>query len=81
VTTAEGTAVAGAHVCVAYENTDDYEPLAGRDCMKEADQNGFAVIHTYGGSQVRIFAEQFVDRDDHRPADTVAGVRFNLSEK
>ena len=69
VTGADGTAVAGAHVCVAYDNTDDYEALAGRHCIKDADQNGLAVIRTYGGSQVRIFAQQFVDRDDPRLPD------------
>jgi hypothetical protein len=69
VTWADGTAVAGARVCVAYENTDDYESLAGRNCIKDADQNGLAVIRTYGGSQVRIVAEQFVDRDDPRLPD------------
>ena len=63
--------MAGAHVCVAYENTDDYESPAGGDCIKEVDQNVFAMIRTYGGSQLRIFAKQFVDRDDHRPADMV----------
>jgi hypothetical protein len=61
--------VAGLHVCVAYENTDDYESLAGKHCIKEADQNGLAVIRTYGGSQVRVFAEQFVYRDDQQLPD------------
>jgi hypothetical protein len=69
VTWADGTAVAGLHVCVAYENTDDYESLAGKHCIKEADQNGLAVIRTYGGSQVRVFAEQFVYRDDQQLPD------------
>jgi len=64
VTWADGTAAAGAHVCVAYEHADDYESLTGRQCIRDADPNGVAVIGTYGGSQVRIFAVQFVDRVD-----------------
>ena len=62
VTWANGTAAAGAHVCVAYEGADDYESLIGRSCVSDADQNGMAVIHTYGRSQVRIFAYHIVDR-------------------
>ena len=61
--------MAGAHVCFAYENTDDYEPLTGGACINEVDQNGFAVIHTYGGSQVRVFAKKSVDREGSRLPD------------
>lgn len=56
---ANGTAAAGAHVCIAYENTDDNESLDGRNCIKDTDKNGLTVIHTYGTSQVRVFAEQY----------------------
>ena len=70
VTWADGTAVAGTYVCVAYENTDAYEEPAGGDCIN-ADQDGLAVIRTYGGSQVRISAKQYVDRDNRRLFDTV----------
>jgi len=57
---ADGTPVPGASVCVAYDKTDDYEALTGRNCTPDADQNGSVVIRTYGESQVRIFAQQFV---------------------
>jgi hypothetical protein len=57
---ADGTPVSGASVCVAYEKTDDYEALAGHHCSRDTDQNGDAVIRTYGESQVRLFAQQFV---------------------
>jgi hypothetical protein len=57
---ADVTPVPGASVCVAYDKTDDYEALAGRHCSPDADQKGYVVINTYGESQVRIFAQQFV---------------------
>jgi hypothetical protein len=40
-------------------------------CIKDTDQNGLAVIRTYGGSQVRVFAERFVDRDDRQLSDRI----------
>jgi hypothetical protein len=64
---ADGTPVAGASVCVAYDKTDDYEALAGRHCSPDADQDGYVVISTYGESQVRIFAQQFVFGGDEAP--------------
>jgi hypothetical protein len=72
---ANGTAAAGAHVCVAYENTDDYEALDGRNCIRDTDQNGLAVIHFYGRSQVRVFAEQYQpwpDRFRSQPVQSAA---------
>ena len=33
------------------------------------------MIRTYGGSQVRISAKQYVDRDNHRLSDTVYSQR------
>jgi hypothetical protein len=63
VTWANGTTAPGAHVCVAYENADDYESQFGKHCIKDADQNGLAVIPTYGGSQVRVFAQLSADGD------------------
>jgi hypothetical protein len=72
---ANGTVAAGAHVCVAYENTDDYEALDGRNCIRDTDQNGLAVIHFYGRSQVRVFAEQYQpwpDRFRSQPVQSAA---------
>jgi hypothetical protein len=63
VTRADGAAAAGARVCFAYENADDYEALAGSHC-KDVDQDGLAVIRIYGRSQVRIVATQSADGDD-----------------
>jgi hypothetical protein len=64
VTWPNGTAAAGAQVSVAYENTDGYDSW---HYIRETDQNGLAVIHTYGKSQVRVFAEQSLSdgRNDH----------------
>ncbi len=70
VTWADGTAAAGAHVCVAYENTDAYEFLAGERCIKDTDQNGVAVIGTYGRSLVRVFATEYVYREDQQLPDS-----------
>jgi len=66
----DGTPVIGAHICVAYENADDYESLTGKHCFKETDQNGLAVVGIYGASQVRVFAEQSGDREGQRPGDS-----------
>ena len=56
---ANGSAVADASICVAYEEADDYEALAGRNCLARTDQNGQARISTYGRSQVRIYAYEY----------------------
>jgi hypothetical protein len=72
---ANGAAAAGAHVCIAYENTDDYEALDGRNCIRDTDQNGLAVIHFYGRSQLRVFAEQYQpwpDRFRSQPVQSAA---------
>ncbi len=61
VTWANGTAAASVHVFVVYEDTDDYGSLAGANYMRDTDQNGLAVIQTYGRSKVRVFAVQSVD--------------------
>jgi hypothetical protein len=70
VTWPNGNAAAGAHVGVAYEHTKDYESLEGTDTIKDTDQNGLAVIHVYGSSRVRVFAEQFVDNPKKKWWDT-----------
>jgi hypothetical protein len=66
VTWTDGRAAAGAPVCIAYTNTDDYESLVGKNCIGYTDQNGLAMIHTYGKSELRLFAEQFVYHDNRR---------------
>jgi len=71
VTWANGTAAAGASVCVAYEGGIDYESLAGGNCLKNTDQEGVAVIHTYGRSQVRVFANQFVNQGSEQGSDVI----------
>jgi hypothetical protein len=55
---ADGTPGAGAHVSVAYENTNQNESWTGTNWVAGTDQNGLAVIHTYGRSKVRLFAEK-----------------------
>jgi hypothetical protein len=67
VTWANGTAAENAPVCIAYANTDDYESLVGKHCIRNTDEHGLGVIHTYGKSQLRLFAEQFVDRENQAP--------------
>ena len=57
-----------AHTSALPTNTPMTMTLPG-NCIKETDQNGLATIGTHGGSQVRIFAAKFVNRDDHQLAD------------
>jgi len=59
VTFADGTPGAGAHVGVAYENTNQNESQTGTNWVADTDQNGLAVINTYGRTQVRLFAEKW----------------------
>ena len=74
VTWTNGSAAPDAPVCIAYTNTDDYDSLVGKNCIGNTDQNGLAVIHTYGKSQLRLFAEQFVwpNRFHSRPVQSAA---------
>jgi hypothetical protein len=60
VTWPNGSPVAGASLCVAYEHTQEYESLRGAPGYTKTDQNGVGIIHLYGNSRVRLFAEQFV---------------------
>ena len=53
-----------AYVCVAYEHTEYYEPLQAKQCFMKTDPNGIAVIHVYGNSRVRVFANQLVHKDN-----------------
>lgn len=62
--------VADAPVCVAYEHTKEYASLAGTNCFTRTDQNGEGVIHLYGNSRVRLFAEQFVHNEKRKWQDT-----------
>jgi hypothetical protein len=70
VTWPNGSAEAGAYICVAYEHTKEYESLQYVNGMKATDQNGLAVIHVYGTSRVRVFAEQAVNNDKEQRMDT-----------
>ena len=60
VTSPNGGAVEGAQICIAYEHTEDYEPLEAKHCSKETEQDGLAVIQVYGNARVRVFAIQSV---------------------
>lgn len=68
---ADGKSAPGAHICVAYERTKEYESLEGTNGIGNADQAGDATIHLYGNSRVRVFAEQFVDNPKKKWFDTV----------
>jgi len=57
-------AAGDAYVCVAYEHTENYEPLQAKQCFMRTDPNGIAVIHVYGKSRVRVFANNLVHRDN-----------------
>ncbi len=70
VTWANGSAAENADVCLAYANTNDYESLVGGNCVAHTDRQGFAVIHAYGKTQLRLFAKQSVYRDNQRGPDT-----------
>ncbi len=63
VTLPNGSAVEGAQICIAYEHTEDYEPLEAKHCSKETAQDGLAVIHVYGNARVRVFAQHSVYED------------------
>jgi hypothetical protein len=62
-----GQAVEGAQVYAAYENTGDYQTLAGTICCWNTDHKGAVAIRTYGRSQVRIFAKHGLDEFHSRP--------------
>ncbi len=66
VTLPNGSAVGGAQICIAYEHTEDYEPLEAKHCSKETAQDGLAVIHVYGNARVRVFAQQSLYRDQEK---------------
>jgi len=71
-----GNPATNAPVCTAYEHTLDYEPMIGRECYSRTDQHGMAVVHVYGNTHVRLFAEQFDDglKTYHSPyIEAVAG--------
>jgi hypothetical protein len=70
VTWPNGNVAAAAHVGIAYEHTKDYESLEGTNTIKDTDKNGFALVHVYGHSRVRVFAEQFVDNAKKKWWDT-----------
>ena len=72
----DGKAAAGAHICVAYERTKEYESLESTNGIKDTDQAGGATIHLYGSSRVRVFAEQFVDNPKKKWWDTRYSRRF-----
>jgi hypothetical protein len=55
--------VGDAYICVAYEHTEYYEPLQAKQCFMKTEQNGIAVIHVYGRSRVRVFANELVYKD------------------
>lgn len=57
VTWPNGEVAADAGICVAYENTRDYDSLSGPLYYKTTDQHGIAQLATYGSSQVRVFAK------------------------
>lgn len=65
-----GSPVADAPVCVAYEHTQEFEPLKSSNCYRNTDQNGVGVIHLFGDSRVRVYAEQFVGNDKKQWPDT-----------
>ena len=69
ITRPDGTAVAGAYACVAYDKTNAYEARNRGHCIEDADQDGVIAIRTYGGSQVRIFARECVHRPGSSPPD------------
>lgn len=48
----------------------NYESLQRTNRVKDADQNGLAVIHLYSNSRVRVFAEQLVDNAKENGLDT-----------
>ena len=61
VTWPNGNLAAGAHICAQYEHTQSYGSTGNANSIKDTDQNGVAVIHVYGNSRVRLFAEQSVE--------------------
>ncbi len=73
---ANGKPAIGAHICVAYEHTKEYESLESTNGIRDTDQDGKATIHLYGDSRVRVFAEQSVDNPKKEWWDTVYSHRL-----
>jgi hypothetical protein len=65
----DGKAAEGAWVYVAYEHTSAYESLRNAVDFRKADHGGVAELHVYGGSRIRVFAEDIVD-DNKAVADS-----------
>lgn len=70
VTWPDGRRAPKAHICVAYEHTENFASLTTASWIKDTDQNGFGVIHLYGRSRVRVFAAQDVDDEKAKRTDT-----------
>jgi hypothetical protein len=66
VTWPNGSPAADAFVCVACEHTHRYESLETAGSYTKTDQNGVGVVHLYGNSRVRLYAEQIVYRTERR---------------
>jgi len=74
----DGKPAVGAHICVAYERTKEYQSLESTNGIRDTDQDGKATIHLYGDSRVRLFAEQFVDNPKKKWWNTFYSPRFEL---
>jgi hypothetical protein len=70
VTWLDGRRAPEAHICVAYEHTENFARLTTASWIKDTGQNGFGVIHVFGDSRVRVFAAQYVDDEKHNRTDT-----------
>lgn len=70
VTWPDGRRAPEAHICVAYEHTENFASLTTASRIKDTDQSGFAVIHVYGRSRVRVFSAQYVDNGKTKRTDT-----------
>jgi hypothetical protein len=69
VTSPSGSALRDAFICVAYEHTQYFEPLEAKQCPKATEQDGVAVIHVYGKSRVRVFANQTIYNNQSKSFD------------
>jgi hypothetical protein len=61
VTWPDGKAAEGAWVYVAYEHTLAYKSLRDAVDFRKADHGGVAELHVFGGSRIRVFAEDVVE--------------------
>ena len=74
MTQTNGEPVAGAHVEIAYEHTYLFENLAHVSGQWVTDPAGNAIVHVFGDSRIRIWAEWSQPSQDSLPKQSYSPV-------